>query len=106
MAKMPRIGRGSNFDAIVPTLAKRDARDRLPRLAVEFVKLCHNRRVKDNILIRAIITGFGLRIGSEIGKFVAARIFPKEESKSGEGEDDKGEEDDSIGSVTPDPPEV
>ena len=86
-------------------LAKGRTLSRLPHLAVEAVKLCHNRRVKDNILIRAIITGFGLRIGSELGKFVAARVFPKEEGKGSEGEDDKGEDDD-IGSVSPDPPEV
>lgn len=71
--------------------------------------LCHNREVKDNILVRAIITGFGLRIGSEIGKFVAARVFPKEENKADGGEDDKNDEsdeDDGLGSVTPDPPDL
>ena len=57
-----------------------------------------------NILVRAIITGFGLRIGSEIAKFVAKRVFPQDDDggKSDEGE----EEDDSLGSISPDPPQV
>lgn len=54
-----------------------------------------------NILIRAIITGFGLRIGSEIGKFVAKRVLPQDEGKSTE-----DEEEDSVGPVDADPPEV
>lgn len=55
-----------------------------------------------NLLVRAIITGFGLRIGSELGKFVAHRVFPKEEGNK-DGED---EEDDALGSATSEPPEV
>ena len=62
--------------------------------------------MKDNILFRAIITGFGLRIGSELGKFVAARVFPKEETKEGEDEGNNNDEDDSLGSITPDPPDI
>lgn len=55
-----------------------------------------------NLLVRAIITGFGLRIGSELGKLVAQRVFPKDD-KTKESED---EEDDDLGSVTADPPEI
>lgn len=55
-----------------------------------------------NLLVRAIITGFGLRIGSEIAKFVAHRILPKEDENKG-GED---EEDDALGTTTSEPPEV
>jgi hypothetical protein len=54
-----------------------------------------------NLLVRAIITGFGLRIGSEIAKFVAQRVFPKEE-----GEKQEDDEDDALGSATSEPPEV
>jgi hypothetical protein len=56
-----------------------------------------------NLLIRAIITGFGLRIGAELGKYVANKVLPKESDQSG-GEGD--EEDESLGSITPEPPEV
>ena len=56
------------------------------------------------LLVRAIITGFGLRVGAELGKLVAHKLFPKEEKQGGGGEED--EEDESLGSVTPDPPEV
>lgn len=60
--------------------------------------------MKNNILVRAIITGFGLRIGSELGKYVAARLFPKDKD---DGDDDsEDDEDDALGSVTPDPPPV
>lgn len=55
------------------------------------------------LLVRAIITGFGLRVGAELGKFVAHKIFPSE-NKDEEGESE--EEDESLGSITPDPPEV
>lgn len=54
-----------------------------------------------NLLVRAIITGFGLRIGSEIAKFVAHRILPKEDEKKSE-----DEEDDALGTTTSEPPEV
>jgi hypothetical protein len=54
-----------------------------------------------NLLVRAIITGFGLRIGSELGKFVAERVFPKKNDKKGD-----DEEDDALGSITSEPPEV
>lgn len=53
-----------------------------------------------NLLVRAIITGFGLRLGSEIAKRVARRVFPEDE-------DDKDDDDDeSLRSVTADPPDV
>jgi hypothetical protein len=54
-----------------------------------------------NLLVRAIITGFGLRLGSELGKFVAERVFPKKDEKKGEEEEDEG-----LGSLTSEPPEV
>ncbi|EDM80543.1 hypothetical protein PPSIR1_42069 [Plesiocystis pacifica SIR-1] len=55
-----------------------------------------------NTLVRAIITGFGLRIGSELGKLVAKKFFAPEDADG----DDSDDEDDSLGSVTADPPEV
>lgn len=55
-----------------------------------------------NLLLRAIITGFGLRLGSEIAKLVANRMLPRDEP---DGSKDK-EEDDDLGSVTADPPPV
>jgi hypothetical protein len=56
-----------------------------------------------NLLVRAIITGFGLRIGAELGKYIANKILPKDkEQKGGEGD----EEDESLGTITPDPPQV
>jgi hypothetical protein len=54
-----------------------------------------------NLLVRAIITGFGLRLGSELGKYVAERVFPKKDDKKGEDEEDEG-----LGSMTSEPPEV
>jgi len=63
--------------------------------------VCHSWAV--NILLRAIITGFGLRIGSELGKYVSKHIFPKDAEPETQ---DSAEEDDSLGSITPDPPEV
>jgi hypothetical protein len=56
-----------------------------------------------NLLIRAIITGFGLRIGAELGKYVANKVLPKEQAPGG-GEDEG--EDESLGPINPDPPEV
>ncbi|KIG16191.1 hypothetical protein DB30_04803 [Enhygromyxa salina] len=55
-----------------------------------------------NLLVRAIVTGFGLRIGSELAKFVAQRVLPQDKDKKG-GEDD---EDDALRSTTSEPPEV
>jgi hypothetical protein len=58
-----------------------------------------------HILFRAIITGFGLRLGSEVARAVSKKV-------RGEGEDteddkaDKKAEDDDLGSITPDPPQV
>jgi hypothetical protein len=54
------------------------------------------------LLVRAIITGFGLRIGAELGKYIANKVLPKDKDQSG-GDD---EEDESLGTITPDPPEV
>lgn len=55
-----------------------------------------------NLLVRAIITGFGLRLGSELAKYIAERVFPKDDKK----DDKKEEEDDGLGSLTAEPPEV
>lgn len=54
-----------------------------------------------NLLVRAIITGFGLRIGSELAKLVAERVFPQKNDKKGD-----DEEDEALGSITSEPPEV
>jgi hypothetical protein len=56
-----------------------------------------------NLLVRAIITGFGLRLGAELGKLVAHKIFPQDEKKKGSKDDD---EDDVIESTSSEPPEV
>ncbi len=60
-----------------------------------------------NILFRAIITGFGLRLGSEIAKTIAGKA--RREGK--QDDDDSKEEspdpdDEDLGSITPDPPQV
>ncbi|PRP95481.1 hypothetical protein ENSA5_38320 [Enhygromyxa salina] len=55
------------------------------------------------LLVRAIITGFGLRIGSELAKFVAHRVLPEEDDNKSK---DDTEEDDSLGSVSADPPNL
>ena len=54
-----------------------------------------------NLLVRAIITGFGLRLGSELAKYVAERVFPKKDDNKKEEEEDEG-----LGSLTSEPPEV
>jgi hypothetical protein len=54
------------------------------------------------LLVRAIITGFGLRIGAELGKYIANKVLPKDKDQTG-GDD---EEDESLGTVTADPPQV
>lgn len=70
-----------------------------------------------NILVRAIITGFGLRIGAELGKFVskkAAELFPERNEEDGEqadgerADDDAPDDDDDDGlpGISPDPPNV
>ena len=56
-----------------------------------------------NLLVRAIITGFGLRIGSELGKLVAHKVFPTDDDKKTDDDDD---DDDSINTITADPPDV
>jgi hypothetical protein len=55
-----------------------------------------------NLLIRAIITGFGLRLGSEIAKRVANRWLPADDPPGSK----EKEEDEDLGSVTADPPPV
>ena len=72
-----------------------------------------------NILVRAIITGFGLRIGAELGKFVskkAAELFPErneedeEQKADGERAEHEGgsedDDDDGLPGISPDPPNV
>jgi hypothetical protein len=53
------------------------------------------------LLVRAIITGFGLRIGAELGKYIANKVLPKDKSQGGD-----DEEDESLGTITADPPQV
>lgn len=55
-----------------------------------------------NLLVRAIITGFGLRLGSELAKLFAERVLPKKDEKK----KDDDEEDEGLGSITSEPPEV
>jgi hypothetical protein len=59
-----------------------------------------------NILFRAIITGFGLRLGSEIAKTVASKVRREDSDEEADGEEAENPEDDDLGSVTPDPPPV
>ena len=59
-----------------------------------------------NILFRAIITGFGLRLGSEIAKSVATKVRRDDPDKEHDGEGTENAEDEDLGSVTPDPPPV
>lgn len=54
------------------------------------------------LLIRAIITGFGLRLGAELGKYVAQKVFPKAKDAAEENEEAQAE-DESLGSVLPNP---
>ncbi|MFV8752419.1 hypothetical protein ACNOYE_17880 [Nannocystaceae bacterium ST9] len=53
-----------------------------------------------NLLLRAIITGFGLRLGSEIAKLVANRLLPKDEPPK---DDEEGDE---LGTISAEPPAV
>jgi hypothetical protein len=68
--------------------------------------MCQNRGV--NILVRAVITGFGLRLGSEVAKSVSKIMQERKEKKSeSEAErDEEAAEDDELQSITPDPPIV
>lgn len=59
-----------------------------------------------NILFRAIITGFGLRLGSEIAKSVASKVRRDEPDEDRDGKEAENAEDEDLGSVTPDPPPV
>lgn len=54
-----------------------------------------------NLLLRAIITGFGLRLGSELAKLVANRLLKDHEPPKG-GE----EEDEELGTIDAEPPKV
>lgn len=65
--------------------------------------MADSRDLMPNLLLRAIITGFGLRLGSEIAKLVANRLLPRDEPP---GSKDKEDEDEGLGSVTADPPAV
>ena len=55
-----------------------------------------------NILARAIITGFGLRLGAELAKYVTKRLLPDESNPAGGSTPAKDDEDDD----TPGAPEV
>jgi hypothetical protein len=55
-----------------------------------------------NILARAIITGFGLRLGAELAKYVTKRLMPDESNPAG-GKSPATEEDDDE---TPTAPEL
>lgn len=61
-----------------------------------------------NILFRAILTGFGLRVGAEIAKAVATKV--KQRFEPADGEPSEEEEDDDEGSgvptTEPDPPDL
>lgn len=57
-----------------------------------------------NLFVRAIITGFGLRLGSELAKLVTAKLLPQDEHEDGDEKED--DDDDSLGSVTADPPDL
>lgn len=56
-----------------------------------------------NLLLRAIITGFGLRLGSELAKLVANRLIKDHEPPKA---DPKGEEDEELGTIDAEPPKV
>ena|GEM_PF-1976511 len=70
--------------------------------------LCHTRSTMHKILVRAIITGFGMRLGGELAKFVVRKAFPKKNNADGDDEADEGDEGEESppGAVTPDPPEM
>ena len=59
-----------------------------------------------HILFRAIITGFGLRVGAELAKQLTKRIFVEEEDTASDEDKKKEEEaeDDELPTVNPDPP--
>jgi hypothetical protein len=54
-----------------------------------------------HILARAIITGFGLRLGAELAKYVTKRLMPDESNPSGDKPAASEEDDD-----TPSAPEL
>lgn len=64
-----------------------------------------------NILFRAILTGFGLRVGAEIAKAVATKVkqrFEPTETDAERSEDGEADEDEGSGVPTtePDPPDL
>jgi len=60
-----------------------------------------------HILFRAIITGFGLRLGAEIAKQVTKRAFPDDDKKTdAEKKAEEEAEDDELPGINPDPPDL
>ncbi len=59
-----------------------------------------------HILFRAIITGFGLRLGAEIAKQVTKRAFPEEDKSDAEKKAEEEAEDDELPTINPDPPDL
>ncbi|TPV92708.1 MAG: hypothetical protein B7733_24580 [Myxococcales bacterium FL481] len=49
-----------------------------------------------NILVRAVITGFGLKLGSEVAKRIAERFSRDEDADAKEEKRDSAEEDDMM----------
>jgi hypothetical protein len=70
------------------------------------VSLCHTRRTMHKILVRAIITGFGMRLGGELAKFIIDKAFPSEKQAEDDGEPSDDEQQPPPGEITPDPPEL
>ncbi len=59
-----------------------------------------------HILIRAFITGFGLRLGAEAAKTIVKRLEGAGKSSKRAPTAEEAAEDDELGSTTPDPPAV
>lgn len=65
-----------------------------------------------NILFRAIITGFGLRLGSEVARTIATKMRDRggdddeKETKDADKDAEADEEEEHPTSITPDPPAV
>lgn len=58
-----------------------------------------------HILFRAIITGFGLRLGAEIAKQVTKRVFVEDEANKTDAEKaEEAAEDDELPGTSPEPP--
>lgn len=58
-----------------------------------------------HILFRAIITGFGLRLGSEVARSLSKKVRGEGRDKEDDKQDEKAEDDD-LQTITPDPPQV